>query len=246
MVPRLIKRGMTAGALVLGAEAAYALLRPSPIQPEFDPSGEFGERGLPPLKVAVLGDSSVTAPGVSGPEEIWVSRVCARLAERYRVTLRSFAVGGSQVSDLVETQLEQALAFCPDLVFIAVGANDALKGARLGRFEAQLDELVEVLTEAGAEIVLSGVGDLGTIPRLYPPLRNLMTIRSARFDAAHHHVAARHGAHVVEQRTDNPEVWYLDRGLWSADLFHVSAAGHERWANVAWRTVEPVLAVRDG
>ena len=246
MVSRILKRGVTAGAVVLGAEAAYAVLRPAPKQVEFDPSGTFGDAHLPPMRVAVMGDSSVTAPGVSGPEEIWVSRVCAHLAETRHVTLQSFAVSGSRAADLLENQLEPTLAFAPDLVIVSIGANDAIKGVSLRTFEGQLDELIGVLVETDALVVMSGVGDLGTIPRLYPPLRNMMTRRSARFDRVHHLVAGRYGAHVVEHRSDNPGIWYSDRGLWSADLFHVSAAGHERWANVTWRTLEPLLGVRRG
>ncbi len=246
MVPRLLKRGLTAGAVVLGAEAAYAVLRPAPRQVEYDPSGVFGDSALPEIRVAVLGDSSVHAPGVSGPEEIWVSRVCARLGETRHVILRSFAVSGSKAVDLIENQLDPTLQFDPDLVFVAVGANDILRGVRLREFEAQLEELVAALAGTGSLVVMSGVGDLGTIPRLYPPLRNLMTRRSASFDQVHHVVAARHGAHVIEQRSDDPDTWYADRGLWSADLFHVSAAGHQRWADVTWRALEPLLEVRHG
>jgi len=246
MVPRILKRGVTAGAVVLGAEAAYAMLRPAPKQVEFDPSGTFGENHHPPMRVAVLGDSSVTAPGVAGPEEIWVRRICARLAESRHVILQSYAVSGSKAIDLIDNQLEPTLAFAPDLVIVSVGSNDAIKGVSLRTFEGQLDELIAVLAETDALILMSGVGDLGTIPRLYPPLRNMMTRRSARFDRVHHLVAARYGAHVVEHRSDDPAIWYSDRGLWSADLFHVSAAGHERWANVTWRTLEPLLGVRHG
>jgi lysophospholipase L1-like esterase len=244
MVRRLLKRGVTAGAVLLGAEAAYAVLRPVPKQTEFDPSGTFGPSYLPQFRVAVLGDSSVTAPGVAGPHEIWISLVCDRLAETRRVTLSSYAVSGSRVADLIENQLEPAIDSAPDLVFVAVGANDVIRGVSLKSFQTQLDELIAALSDTGAVVIMSGVGDMGTIPRLHPPLRNMMTRRSERFDRVHHDVAARYGAHVVEHRTDDPATWYTDRGLWSPDLFHVSAAGHERWANVTWQTLEPLLGVR--
>jgi lysophospholipase L1-like esterase len=234
-------RGVTAGAVILGAEAAYAVLRPVPRLVEFDPTGVFGDPGNAPLRIAVLGDSSVTAPGVAGPHEIWVSLVCRRIAESRHVTLHSFAVSGSRAEDLVSSQLEPALVFGPDLVIVSVGANDVIRGIGLKVFERHLEDLVATLDETGALIVLSGVGDVGTIPRLKPPLRNMMTRRSARFDRVHHEVAARHGAHVVEQRNDNPAIWYSDRGLWSPDLFHVSAAGHQRWAEATWHTVEPLI-----
>lgn len=241
MVPRLLIRGVTAGAVILGAEALYAVLQPAPRQTEFDPSGVFGDSSHPPLRIAVLGDSSVTAPGVAGPEEIWVSIISQRAAQKRHVTLRSYAVSGSRADDLLRDQLQPAIAWDPDIFLVSVGANDVIHGVGIRVFERRLDELVAALTETGALVILSGVGDIGTIPRLKPPLRNLMTQRSARFDRAHHRVAARFGAHVVPHRKDDPTIWYTDRDLWSADKFHVSAAGHQRWADSTWRTFEPLL-----
>lgn len=246
MLPTLLKRGVTFGAVILGAEAVYAVFRPLPKLDEFDPSDVFGDPSLPPLRVAVLGDSSVTAPGVARPDEIWVSLVCGRLAESRHVTLQSFAVGGSRAVDLLENQLEPTLVFGPDVALVAVGANDVIKGVSRRIFERRLDELVAALVETDALVITSGVGDMGTIPRLYPPLRNLITRRSAQFDRVHHEVAARYGAHVLEQRSDDPASWYSDRALWSPDLFHVSAAGHQRWANVTLRTLQPLLDGRSG
>lgn len=236
---------MATGAMLL-VESLYAVLRPVPDLDEFDPSIELGDPSHPTLKVAVLGDSSVTAPGVATAEEIWVRRVAARVAENRHVVLRSFAVGGARATDLIAMQLQPALDFEPDLVFLSVGANDALKGVPIQRFERQLDRLVSEFTAAGAAVIQSGVGDLGTIPRLVPPLRNLMSYRALAFDRAHRRVAWRHGSTVVTQRTDDHRVWYEDRGLWAEDLFHVSAAGHERWAGVTLTAIEHLLEKADG
>lgn len=246
MVGRVLARGIAATGLLVAAELAYAVLRPAPRQTEFDPSATFGDPSLPPMRVAVLGDSSVTAPGVTEPSHIWVSLVCARLGEHRHVRLRSFAAGGSKAEDLIRDQLEPALRFRPHLVLVAVGANDLIRGVRPTLFADRLGHIVSRLVESGAEVVLSGVGDMGTIPRLRPPLRRIISNRSALYDAIHRKVAAAHGAHVVDQRSDDPKVWYTDRDLWSPDLFHVSASGHRRWAEVTWRTVEPLVLGRDG
>jgi len=236
-----LKRLAVATGAILFVEALYALLKPVPDLEEFDPSIELGDPEHPSLRVAVLGDSSVTAPGVATAEEIWVRLVAARLSENRHVILRSFAVGGARASDLIAHQLQPALEFGPDLVFLSVGANDALKGIPIWRFERQLDRLVSEFSSAGAAVIQSGVGDLGTIPRLFPPLRNLMSYRALAFDRAHRRVAWRHGSTVVTQRTDDHHVWYEDRGLWSEDLFHVSAAGHQRWAGVTLSAIEHFL-----
>lgn len=240
MVRRAVRRGVFYGLGLLGVELAYALLRPAPILEHFDPSAEFGDPSLPTLRIAVLGDSSVTAPGVAGPHEIWVSRVCSRLATSRHVLLRSFAVGGARAQDVAAFQLAPVLRYRPDVVFLSVGANDALKGVSVKRFAADLDRLVSELVASGTKVIQSGVGVLGTIPRLRPPLSQMMSRRAERFDRVHWEVAARHGTTVVDQRSDDVTAW-RDRTLWATDLFHVSAAGHERWADTVWRTVGPML-----
>ncbi len=245
MLTRLLKRGLFAGAIVLGVETAYAILWPAPELESFDPSREFGNPALPTLRVAVLGDSSVTAPGVQGPDDIWVSRVCERLAGEYRVVLASFAEGGSTAHDLSHRQLQPAIEFEPDLVLVAVGANDVIKGVPLRVFERNLEALIRRLSDTGATIIQSGVGDLGSIPRLHPPLENLMSRRATKFDRAHWHVAERHGTTVVDQRSDDLSVWYEDPALWAEDRFHVSAHGHKRWAETAWRSIAPVVRQRE-
>lgn len=242
MVRQLLRRGALAGAVVLGLEAAYAVLRPAPDLDSFDPSGEFGEPDMPTLRIAVLGDSSVTAPGVAGPEEIWVSRICQRLADTHHVILASFAVGGSMAHDLIKEQLPLAIDFEPDIVLVAVGANDAIKGVPVRVFEKNLDKLIAALTETGATVIQSGVGDLGSIPRLYPPLENLMSRRALRFDRAHQRVGEKYGTTVVDQRSDDPDIWYATPELWAPDLFHVSSHGHERWADTAWKSIAPLVA----
>jgi lysophospholipase L1-like esterase len=241
MVRRLIRRGAIAGMVVLAVEAAYALLRPAPRLEDFDPSGVFGNPSHPSLRVAVLGDSSVTAPGVAGPQEIWVSLICERLARDRHVVLGSFAVGGSMAHDVIVNQLEEAVRFDPDLIFVSVGANDVIKGVPIGRFAANLDHLISALADTGAVVVQSGVGVLGTIPRLHPPLSHLMSRRAERFDRVHWRIAETHGTAVVDQRSDDAGLWNTDRTLWAEDYFHVSAAGHARWAETVWRTVDPLL-----
>ncbi len=245
MIRRVIFRSALGVFAVVSVELLYAILRRAPKQEEFDPSATFGDAASPVIRVAVLGDSTVTAPGVGGPDEIWISRICRRLADTRRVELRSYAIGGSMAHDLVAEQLEPALAFQPDLVILSVGANDALKGVTARVFGANLERLVADFTAAGATVIQSGVGDLGTIPRLLPPLRHLLSRRALRFNEVHERVAQRHGSWVVPQRDSPMELWRDDRGMWSADLFHVSARGHEVWGDLGWKTVARALEISD-
>lgn len=246
MVGTLLRRGLTFGAAVIGLEAVYAVLKPAPTLDRHDPSADFGDPADPVLKVAALGDSSIDAPGIDDPTQIWVSLLCRRLAVDRHVILRSYAVGGSNAGDVLADQVDPAIEYDPDLIIVSVGANDVIKGVPLAEFRRNLDTIVERLQTTRAQIVLAGVGVMGTIPRLYPPLSTLMSRRAKRFDRAHWQVASRHGAVTIDQRSDDAAIWNTDRSLWAADHFHVSAAGHARWAETAWKTVGPLMNGNSG
>lgn len=231
-----------AGALTIGAELAAAVLWPVPEQASFDASLSIpGSKGSRPLRVAALGDSTLTGPGVEGSDEIWVQVVAHRLAAELDrgVELKSFGVGGATAAEVVADQLEPAIAFAPHLALVSVGANDVIRGVAMRRFGAQLDRIVCELTDAGAVVWCSGVGDLGTIPRLAPPLRQVVSRLGRRADRIHASVANRHGALKAEQWTTSRDLFRTEKHLWSSDLFHPSAAGHLVWADTCWESLQP-------
>lgn len=235
---RLATRGGALLAAALSTEALVAILWPAPELLSFDASCTVGS-GSPTLRVSVVGDSSCTGPGVDRPDQIWVREVAHRLALHLDCTvdLVSFAIGGARSGDVVASQLEAAVASRPHLAMVSVGANDVLKAVPLGVFAHNLDRIVAALTSTGAEVVLSGVGDLGTIPRLLPPLRQLVARRARRADHIHDRIAVRHGVVKASQ-------WGWARGqfrtrpeVWSPDKLHPNAEGHAVWADSAWGAV---------
>lgn len=239
---RLLRRALLWGAAAFTAEVAYAYLWPAPAQPEFDPSVVLGPPDGVPLRVAALGDSTLTGPGVRSPDEIWARVALARLAEvtGRRVELRSVGVGGATSADVVHSQLEDAVRFSPRLALVSVGANDVIRGIPLKRLERNLDRIVEGLQAAGATVILSGVGDLGTIPRLAPPLRHMASRLGRRADHVHARVAERHGALKAEQWGWAAHQFRTRRDVWSPDRFHPNPAGHQIWAETCWDVLAPL------
>lgn len=241
----LLRKLATATVAAVGAELAFAYLWPAPRQPEFDPSGIFGEdHPGPVLRVAAMGDSTLTAPGVTAADEIWVRHVARRLGDETRrpVELRSYGVGGSTSLDVLVEQLPQALEYAPDLALVSVGANDVIKGVPMRKLHENLDRIVAALSDQGARVVLSGVGDLGTIPRLAPPVRQMASRLGRRADRIHRQVAERHGVVKAEQWRWAAGEFRTRRDVWSPDRFHPNAAGHVIWANTCWEALEPLCA----
>ena len=240
---RGVKTLAAVGIGTLAAEAAYAVLRKVPLQEEFDPSGSLGPVEGRPLLMVVLGDSSCTGPGVRGPSEIWCRLIATRIADRgHRVTIRSFAAGGATSSGALKTQVPVAEKLNADLTFIAVGTNDVIHQVSLSTLERNLDETVRRMTRVSNLVVVAGIGDLGTVPRLLPPLRQLASRRGRRADAVQARVAERYGAIKADLWGAAAHAFRNDPSIFSADLFHPAAPGHRVWADAAWQALEPHLA----
>src|SRR5207237_4064497 len=124
-----------------------------------------------PRSLALLGDSTVTGPGLDSRDDLWSRQVVRRLAADLRIRLVSVAAGGSRVRDVLVGQVPAAQQLRPDVAVVSVGANDAMHGTGLRRFEADLGAVVEAFGETGTDVVLTGIGDLGNIPRLAHPLK---------------------------------------------------------------------------
>ena len=99
------------------------------------------------------------------------------------------------------------------------------------------------MTQVSKRVVVAGVGDLGTVPRLLPPLRQLASRRGRRGDAVQARVAERYGAIKADLWGAAADAFRSDPSIFSPDLFHPAAPGHRVWADAAWEALEPHLAV---
>jgi lysophospholipase L1-like esterase len=111
----------------------------------------------------------------------------------------------------------------------------------LRKFEATLDRLLAIVSAAAKTVLLSGIGDLGTIPRLLPPLRQLMTARARAGNAAQARVAARYGALLADHWGWSRAEFIDNPAMFASDHFHASAGGHAVWAEVVWEALAPWL-----
>ncbi len=240
------RRPLAAAALLVG-QAWHAGHRPDlPSLSNQDPSAELGDPAHPPLKVVLLGDSSVTAPGVEPLDDCWARRVGHRLATTYHVRMVNVAVGGARAADVRRYQIAPALAEEPDMALVCVGANDALRAVAVQDFEADLREILSRLTARIPAVGVSGLGDLGPLPRLPSIGSAWARVRARSFDRAIARVA--HELDVPKTTAWGPLYEpFVDplneNGMYAADLFHASGKGHEVFAR-AWNEVVNVLLER--
>ena len=228
----------TAGGLL--AQVRHTANAPLPHFPDLDPSGTYGRGPATRVRLAVLGDSSMTGPGLDRGEDIWMARLADHLP--WRVELRSHAKGGSRTRDVLQRQLPAALEDPPDLYVVAIGANDVIHATPTRSYSRQLDSILVQLS-AVAPVVSLGIGDLSVIPRLPRTFRPAVARRSAMIDRAHKLVVADlDGVHRVPVgRLSDPHFRARGGELFAADLFHPNHRGHELWAELFRPYVERAL-----
>ena len=230
------------GAALLGGQVAYAALRQFPRCDDLDPSGVFGDLDAPRLRMAVLGDSTVTGPGLDSVDDSWPRVVANRLSDRYRVVVRSYAIGGAKSKDVLDAQVPQASLERHDIAIISVGSNDILRMTPFWKLEERLDSIVKEMRKVSRCVILFGIGDLGSIPRLPCPLDVLASGSGHVADWVHRRVAERNGIAKIDQWALTTEAFNSGLHMFAADLFHPSPAGHLAWAEAVLPAIEGELA----
>jgi lysophospholipase L1-like esterase len=153
--------------------------------------------------------------------------------------LRSFAVGGSCVGDVIDHQLDDLLASEPDVAVVAVGSNDVLHWTALNEVEASFRLLVTTLSERVPHVVVGGIGDLGAIARIPPPLSAVVTVRARQVDRVIRRACQpRANVRYIDVSSADSAFRAGGRHVFTPDLFHPNQSGHAIWAGVAG----PVLA----
>ncbi|MBF0260030.1 MAG: arylesterase [Desulfamplus sp.] len=116
-------------------------------------------------KILFLGDSLTAGFGVY-PEEAFPTLVDLELKKRgYRnITVINAGISGSTTASAV-SRLKWYARMKPDILFLALGANDGLRGLSLKAMEKSLNSAIEIALAAGMEIILAGM----EIPPNYGP-----------------------------------------------------------------------------
>lgn len=227
--PALLATAAVAG---VAAELAWTVHRPLPGLVGLDASGPVpGTGDGPPVRVVALGDSSLTGPGLTDPDAIWLRQALVALELDRPVDLTSLAVGGSRTADLTR-RVPDAVALRPDVVVVAVGSNDVVHATPARQVVTRLDEVLRHLCAAVPVVAVANVGDLGNVARVRPPLETALRLRSRRVRMAIEAVVERHAAALLLDVTP-ADVAFRDPTVFAPDLFHPGAEGHARWAEAA-------------
>jgi lysophospholipase L1-like esterase len=199
------------------------------------------------LAYVALGDSTVAGVGASGPGTTYVGHLHARLRTVYpNARLANLGVSGARSADVLQQQLDRALALRPHLVTLSIGPNDITGQVRVEDYEANLERIFKRLAaESEAVVLVNLLPDLAVTPRFRGHRQEAQVAAlTTRFNEALARRAERWGVEVVDLYGPSREEVPRRPELIAADGYHPSDAGHARWAELVWRGVERRLARR--
>lgn len=194
------------------------------------------------LVYVALGDSTVQGIGASSPATNYVSRLHARLLERYpNARMVNLGVGGATSRDVVERQLEPAVALKPHLLTLSIGPNDITSRVTVKAYADNMDTILgRLAADTSAVIVVNLLPDLAVTPRFRArELASVVGRLSTEFNEALAGVAKRHGVAVVDLYAASRREVPGHPELLARDGYHPSDLGYARWAELMWEAVRP-------
>ena len=177
--------------------------------------------------IVALGDSLTAGLGVA-PDETYPARLQARLTrEGYAYHVVNAGVSGDTTAG-GRRRVDWVLRAGPEIVIVALGANDGLRGQSPQAMRANLDEIVARLRAAGARVLLAGM-------RLPPNYGVEFTREFADvFPAVARHAQVAFMPFLLDGVA-------ADQRLNQADGIHPTAAGYQTIADRLWPYLRPLL-----
>lgn len=176
----------------------------------------------PRLIYVAAGDSTALGEGASNEQRAFPYLIAAKLAVSNQVEYVNIGVSGATTGDLLTDQLAKIIELKPDLITIAIGANDIThwksSSQTLKNFETIKKELT---SKTSAKILISNVANLNN-PKLLPRFYAKLTDKRARN-------INRDIQLLSDDRFVVVDIHSVQTPL-SADLFHPSDKGYENWA----------------
>ena len=107
-------------------------------------------------KIVILGDSLTEGYGVS-KENSYPTILEKKLKEKYpKVKIINAGTAGATTA-IAESSLKWQLKGKPDMVLIALGANDGLRGIKVNATKANLEKAIKLLQEKNVKVILVGM-----------------------------------------------------------------------------------------
>lgn len=179
-----------------------------------------------------LGDSTVEGVGSSHSSKTFPSVIFEAVKqENRRAKFYNLGKSRAKVEDVINHQLNEAIRLKPDLVTIAIGANDIRTRTKLSQFERDISYLISSLNKStGCKIVLNGLPDMTHVPAIPFLLKIYAKYMVKKFNDILRQQAEKSNVIFIDLQTGSKVFAKKYPEMISADGLHPSDLGYAFWA----------------
>ena len=215
-----------------------------PTDPGYRVDSRVGPATGQPIRLAVLGDSTVAGVGSPTEAESLPVLIAERLAAATGrpVAVRGFGVSGARTATVLADQLPQ-VDVGVDAIVLVVGSNDATHATPWPSFGRQVTELLQRARELAPIVVLAGTPRFHANEIIPEPLRTLVDRYSSLLRREQRAaVEAVAGVRFVDLAAEASPRFLGVPEATSSDGFHPSPIGYGFWADALAPAVADGLA----
>jgi lysophospholipase L1-like esterase len=214
---------------VVAAQALWLRTTVTLAPPATGPSsGTVGTTSRPPVRLAVLGESTAAGCGVTCHDEGFTGSLAREIAARtqglveWQVT-GQFGATARRIRHRLLAQLGEEF----DAAVLLAGANDAMSGRSPEDWRDDLSAIADDLMQRAHHVVIAGIPPFALFPAVPATLGRYLSERAAALDEVSRQVCAARPCTTWVTMTGVPRPDFF-----AADRFHPSTTGYREWALV--------------
>lgn len=197
----------------------------------------------PKLTYVVMGDSTAIGQGTEYKNSYAVASA-NQLAQDYQVQFVNVGVSGAKTQDVLDTQLKKAATYKPDLVLLAVGANDANNFTSGKTIQSGLQQTIDGLKKSNPKvrIVVTGSPAIDAVPRYIWPYKQFRGLRTKQVNDTFASIIDKNNLTFAPIAAKTRSAFLANPTLFAADKFHPNARGYALWTPVINQALHEALS----
>ncbi|WP_020576671.1 SGNH/GDSL hydrolase family protein [Actinopolymorpha alba] len=191
-------------------------------------NGTAGDASVPPMQIAVVGESTAAGCGVDTHDEGFPGSLARELVTRTRRSVTWEVVGQhAATARRIRYRLLPRLGEGLDVAVLLAGSNDVLARRTAEEWGNDLAAIVDDLARRAKHVAVTGIPPFDVFPSLPTTLGRYLAERASALDEVSRQVCAEQPRATWISSSD---MLPAPPGFFGRDRFHPSALGYRLWA----------------
>jgi acyl-CoA thioesterase-1 len=198
-----------------------------------------------PLAYAIMGDSTSISQG-SDYSEGFAAASTNYLATKYAVSALNTGISGAVAAEVQQNQLDEVVRFKPDIVLLAVGANDTTHFTAAKDLDESMQSIIDALkvSNPAVQIIVTASPALDSVTRFPAGSRQLMGVRTKQVNAVFNKLIDKNDLILAPIADKTRDAFIADPTLTASDNFHPNARGYALWIPVVNAAIDEAVRRR--